>query len=186
MNTVSSSDLIPQDIQQVINNLDREKMYEYLPKSNSSINKYDDVINQLFKDSTIINITEFEYGRSYRYLIYSVKNDKLTALDSSILSGIVADYDKVECIKLAISAVSNYLLIEFSTYSLDNEDLVEIKNPIPISSFQVNVLNAIEGKFSKLSYKVLSPEISSLVIPDISTELCDVGETTIGNSLFFG
>jgi len=169
---------IPKDIQRIVASIQT-------PSTNTPIEKYDSDLANLFPNYSIVNITEFDYGRSYRYLIFLKPGIHSAILNEKKLQAVVVNEKQLDGISLAVSAVSPYLLLELIQYRVTNESRVISEwRDEPISAEQASASEKILSFYKKLGYTKLTSQVAELKVPGEKTELQD--EPTVADFLFFG
>ena len=76
---------IERELDEIITKIDREGNYALLPKTNTPIDKYDSELKSIFESYQLLNLTEFDYGRSYRYGILFTTNPDADVLENQRL-----------------------------------------------------------------------------------------------------
>ena len=85
-----------------------------MPKANDSKTKYDRLLQEAFPDFQIVNITELDYGRSFRYAIALSDDLNSAALDIEKINQIAEQEGSRDQLLVAISAISIISMWNFS------------------------------------------------------------------------
>lgn len=177
---------IPKDIEEVITRVDRLHDRSLLPRTDAPMDKYDGFLKQIFPKYQIRNITEFDYGRSYRYLIALSNDPDAAALDIKRIANAVDRNGLVETVNLAISVLANYFLAHFDRYVRKAGKLERLRSDEATTSEQRRVLQDLVEGLGKSGVRRLDPAVAALAVPDVETDLCEKGEATVADCLFFG
>jgi len=174
---------IPADIELVIDTIDRKHILESVPNSKAPIDRYDNLLRSLFPEFQIVNITEFDYGRSYRYLVTLSENVNAGALDDAVFLREVELSGSIDQVTLAISAIAPYFLLSFIHSSAGK---IKQRSENPSNVAQDSAGKLISAALNDLGLKRLAEEVSTQIVSDVSTELCELGEATVADCLFYG
>lgn len=190
-NTPSAS--IPNDIKEIIDRIPSPSEFNSqssswigLPKANDSKTKYDRLLQEAFPDFQIVNITEFDYGRSFRYAIALSNDPNAAELDREKLAFIVERERNLDQLLVAISAISDYIDVEFIRYSWQNGEAMEERSLLPLNRLQNQTWEKLSGLLAARGFSRLEPKIAQTLVMDAGTELCDPGEATVADFLFYG
>src|SRR5207237_6063167 len=99
----------PDDTTAWITAVDREGNKTLLPKSDTPIRKYDLLLERAFPAYRVINLTEFDYGRAYRYSIVLSRDEDAAALEVERVRRFVREEGKLEVVNIAISTLAPYI-----------------------------------------------------------------------------
>lgn len=177
---------LPTEIENAITSVDRRHDAGVLPDADTPTDKYDVLMKRSFSDCQVVNITEFDYGRSYRYLIVMSRDPDAAALDRSRLALAVRRAGAVLMMKLAISCLADYYLVGFSRYEWTRGEVTERVDAVPVDAQEALLHERLTVLLAAQGLKELAPTIAASAVPDVHTELCDVGEATVADCLFFG
>ncbi len=177
---------IPKEIEAVINCIDRQKDYALLPRTDAAKDKYDAVLKKLFPNYQVNNITEFDYGRSFRYDIYLTENKLAATYDKDIFAQAIQQEGKMERIWLAISAIAPYAYIQFVQHLWPSTKEIDHLSYEPLSEKQNQALSAILKFLETEGIHRIEKAVALTIIPDIATDLHDKGTVRVQDCLFFG
>lgn len=179
--------LIPLEIATIIDKIYRFGHTELLPSASTPIDKFDSELSESFPGHILINITEFDYGLCYRYVITLSSNPALATLDETILRKMLKPGMDVERAYLSLSAVAPYALIHFTRHHLkDDGSLVCERYEEPPTPSLQEALDTLINFLRARSIRRLDPALASTVVADVKTELQDPGEATVADCLFYG
>ena len=177
---------IPPEIESLITRVDRLGDKSLLPKAGASIHRYDAEIEALFPDGRVVNITEFDYGRAYRYQIVLSRDPDAANLDDDALSRALSRLKRIEVLNVALSVLAKYSLIRYLTYTRQGGEIEETWTDAPVTAGQREAANRVLGWLSENRFQLVSNDVASCVVENVATELCDEGDATVADCLFFG
>lgn len=118
-------------------------------------------------------------------LIFS-SDPNAAAFDKHKLSQAVHKSRLLDNMHLAISVVAPYVLISYIRYTLSSSDLDRQQSDLAFSEAQQLAGEKLVRMLVKLGLRALEHSVANLCVPDVETDLRDLGEATVADCLFFG
>jgi hypothetical protein len=177
---------IPTDIEAIISRVDRDRDWTKLPRADSKRDKYDRQLTELFPQYKIQNLTEFDYGRSFRYSIVLSESDDAAAFDKEKLAAAILREGAIEAVDLAVSVLGPYAQIRFARHDLQHGQVVSQWADEPFDAIQQRTADTILDFLSKLELRVISPDLARTVMRGVATELTAPEDATVADCLFYG
>lgn len=177
---------LPKDIEDVLSKIDRDSDYTLLPRYDAAIDKYDHELKEVLREWQVRNDTEFDYGRSYQYTVALCDDPDAGAADQSRLCSAVKKAVEVDTMFVAISAVAPYVHFRFVRYTWEDNQLFEEWTQTPKSSVQEEAMTRVMNMLVKHGIRPIDSVLASTPVPDVETDLCDKGDATVADCLFYG
>jgi hypothetical protein len=177
---------IPNQVDSVISEVYRRGNAALLPRTDTALDKYDNLLASLFPDFQIINITEFDYGASFRYLIVLSADPDAGKLNTVDLLRAAQRTSSVDRLDLAISAIAPFCLIEYVRNTYRNGALEEQRSDNPFDAVQARATEKLLSQLGLLGICRLENAVGKIVVKDVQTDSCDLGDATVADCLFFG
>jgi hypothetical protein len=92
----------------------------------------------------------------------------------------------IESVFLDLSAVAPYVLFRFVRYQPAGDRALARWSDVPLSAAQEALLQQLMVHLAAEGFTRLEQGVADLPVPDVTTELCDEGEATVGSCLFYG
>jgi hypothetical protein len=175
---------IPDDIEVIIDRIDRLGDRSLLPQTDAPVNKYDVLLENTFPDSHVVNTTDFDYGRSYSYFIVLTKDRDAASLEEAVLFQAVQRAGAIDQLNIAISAITPYVDVWFIRYSLEDGEVIEEESAEPFTEAQLQALETLLAVLGEHGIRRIDSEVAALKPPGIQTELND--KATVADCLFYG
>lgn len=177
---------IPNDIKDIVDRIDRQGDWRLLPNNSTPKNKYDGFLQDCFPNFVVVNITEFDYGRSFRYSVTLSQNPEAASLNTSSLNKAVRAEGEINQLLIAFSAISSYVDVKFVSYTYQRDRVVEKWSKRPINNEQATALGDLSVLLKKEKLILMDPDVAATILPDIETDLKNKNEATVGDCLFYG
>lgn len=177
---------IPADIDAIITRVDRRHEEGLLPRTDTPKDKYDRFLAPIFPKYQLVNLTEFDYGRSYRYQLVLSSDPDAAALDRKKLAQAVKRSGSIEFLDLAISVIAPYCLLRYVRYTWQQGKVQEQRSDRPFSPALEDASRRVLGFLQGYRIHALDPAIAALPVPDVQTDLMETGEATVSDCLFTG
>jgi len=177
---------IPADVDAIISRIDRQRDYSLLPRTDAAKDKYDRQLQELVPQYKMQNLTEFDYGRAFRYRIVLSTSENAASLDKARLASVVREHGFVDAIHVDISAVSPYSQIRFVRYVLKDGQLSQAWSTEPFSPDQGDVADSVLEFLERLGFRQIDPTVADTPVPGVSTELTAPDNATVADCLFNG
>ena len=177
---------IPLPITAVIDQVDRRKDHALLPGTATPLDRYDRLLDGACPTCRVVNISEFDYGRAYRYWLVLDRGRPVDPLNARDVEKAVRTEGPVEVMDLAISCIAPFALIRFVRYALEDGRVVDLRSSAPFSTEQEKVGEDLLKSLTTEGIARLAPEIAAIIVPGVETELREKGEATVAHCIFFG
>lgn len=177
---------IPPAILAIIDRIDRAGDLTLLPGADTPTERYDDLMRDLFPGYQLRNLTDFQHGRAWQYLIGLTDHPDAVSLDRVRHSQLVHTLGGLDSVFVDISAIAPYVRFRFVRYQFAGDTAQARWSDTPQGADQHVVSTRIMLRLADEGFVRLSPGVADICVPDVQTELCDVGEATVGSCLFYG
>lgn len=157
-----------------------------LPAAGDVTTKFDGLVERCVRQYPWRNITEFDYGRSYRYSIAAHGGPGALEADNKKIRSIVDATGKVALTHLAISAFSPFATISFQRWENTTKGIVESVSDQPTTREEAAILMKLRQELASASIAVLPKETVDTPVAGIATELADEDHATVGDVILWG
>jgi hypothetical protein len=177
---------IPPNIQSVIDQIDGHRNPALLPRTDADQTRYDGLMKDLFPEFSVANITEFDYGRSYRYTVGLSSEPDVTSLDARKILAAAKVRGPLFGIDVAISAIAPYALVRFNRYLVVRGRLQKDAADRPFNDAQAQAAQRLLAALDALGIHRIDAAIAATSVAGVRTELTDPRDATVADCLFFG
>jgi hypothetical protein len=173
----------------ILNNSVFEDIYKVYKKGDIKylLNRYIDAnywqneLRIFFPNNNIENLTDFSYSTCFN--IYINISDISAKTGTQDFNNFIIDNECMYRVQVQISTIASYANVKYIKYEYEGGNIKLVSKSSPFDECQLTISNKVNEFLRKFNLELLSDEILSLEVADISLELREEN-VTVYNCLF--